>query len=305
MELPRQHFPELCPAAEGLLPQQGYNGFSYDHVAQQAGIKKPSVHQHFATKADLAGMVVQRYTHRFREALLRFEGQHAGARKRLAACAELFDRTFARERRLCVCGMLGAEVHDLPEAVRGEVARFFGINLRWLQAAFERRQHARGAGTRLPVRTGRCDGRGPRAGQRPGPVRGRHRNARPLLPLSAGFNLAFQPGTAARRRTHARTFLHPQHLPIGCWTKEIKSMRCRWPSSRRPSTRASLPQTRPREPAAGCRRRRHLPAVRAGQLGHRCDLGPGRRRDGRHNGRRRKKTTPRVAFFMRLPFQAW
>lgn len=139
-----KHFSELSPAAErvvdaaeGLLQQQGYNGFSYDDVAQLIGIKKPSVHHHFPTKGDLAAMVVQRYTHRFREELLRIEGGHARARDRLTAYAELFDRTFARERRLCVCGMLGAEAHDLPEAVRAEVASFFDINLRWLCDAFD------------------------------------------------------------------------------------------------------------------------------------------------------------------------
>ncbi|MBW8846135.1 MAG: TetR/AcrR family transcriptional regulator [Burkholderiales bacterium] len=138
-----KHFSELSPsaervvdAAEGLLQQQGYNGFSYDDVARLIGIKKPSIHHHFATKADLAAMVVQRYTHRFR------------AHDRLAAYGELFDGTFARERRLCVCGMLGAEAHELPEAVRDEVARFFDINLRWLREGFElaRREGSLGPG---------------------------------------------------------------------------------------------------------------------------------------------------------------
>jgi TetR/AcrR family transcriptional regulator, transcriptional repressor for nem operon len=139
-----KHFSELSPAAErvvdaaeGLLQQQGYNGFSYDDVARLIGIKKPSIHHHFAAKADLVAMVVQRYTHRFREELLRIEGRHARARDRLLAYAELFDRTFAQERRLCVCGMLGAEAHDLPEGVRGEVAHFFDIHLRWLRDTFE------------------------------------------------------------------------------------------------------------------------------------------------------------------------
>ncbi|MBW8893633.1 MAG: TetR/AcrR family transcriptional regulator [Burkholderiales bacterium] len=150
-----KHFSELSPsaervvdAAEGLLQQQGYNGFSYDDVARLIGIKKPSIHHHFATKADLAAMVVQRYTHRFREALLRIEGQQARAHDRLAAYGELFDGTFARERRLCVCGMLGAEAHELPEAVRDEVARFFDINLRWLREGFElaRREGSLGPG---------------------------------------------------------------------------------------------------------------------------------------------------------------
>ena len=74
------------------------------------------------------------------------DGSHARARDRLAAYAELFDRTFERERRLCVCGMLGAEAHDLPESVKAEVASFFNINLRWLRDSFDlgRREGALG-----------------------------------------------------------------------------------------------------------------------------------------------------------------
>lgn len=77
-------------------------------------------------------VVAQRYTHRFREELLSIEGQHAKAPDRLTAYAALFERTFAKDRRLCVCGMLGAESDSLPDAVVSEVERFFKVNLDWL-----------------------------------------------------------------------------------------------------------------------------------------------------------------------------
>ena len=127
-----KHFSEISPtaervvdAAEGLVQQHGYNGFSYDDVAQLVGIKKPSIHHHFPKKGELVAVVAQRYTHRFREELLSIEGQHAKAPDRLTAYAALFERTFAKDRRLCVCGMLGAESDSLPDAVVSEVERFF------------------------------------------------------------------------------------------------------------------------------------------------------------------------------------
>jgi len=40
----------VLDAAEGLIQQQGYNGFSYDDVARLVEIKKPSIHHHFAKK---------------------------------------------------------------------------------------------------------------------------------------------------------------------------------------------------------------------------------------------------------------
>lgn len=134
-----KHFSEISPtaervvdAAEGLVQQHGYNGFSYDDVAQLVGIKKPSIHHHFPKKGELVAVVAQRYTHRFREELLSIEGQHAKAPDRLTAYAALFERTFAKDRRLCVCGMLGAESDSLPDAVVSEVERFFKVNLDWL-----------------------------------------------------------------------------------------------------------------------------------------------------------------------------
>lgn len=144
-----KHFSELSPtaervvdAAEGLIQQHGYNGFSYDSVAQLVGIKKPSIHHHFATKAELVAVVAQRYTHRFREQLLAIDGRCAKAPDKLAAYVELFARTYADDRRLCVCGMLGAEGGNLPEEAASEVANFFTVNLVWLREVMAAGQRA-------------------------------------------------------------------------------------------------------------------------------------------------------------------
>jgi TetR/AcrR family transcriptional repressor of nem operon len=144
-----KHFSEISPsaervvdAAEGLIQQHGYNGFSYDDVAQLVGIKKPSIHHHFPKKEELVAVVAQRYTHRFRSELLCIEGQHAKAPERLSAYAALFERTFAIDRRLCVCGMLGAETDSLPELVASEVAHFFKVNLDWLSLVIGEGQSA-------------------------------------------------------------------------------------------------------------------------------------------------------------------
>lgn len=134
-----KHFSEISPTAErvvnvaeSLIQQHGYNGFSYDDVARLVGIKKPSIHHHFSKKEELVIVIAQRYTHRFREELLRIDGQHAKAPDRLTAYSALFERTFAKDRHLCVCGMLGAESDSLPDAVAREVERFFKVNLDWL-----------------------------------------------------------------------------------------------------------------------------------------------------------------------------
>jgi TetR/AcrR family transcriptional repressor of nem operon len=126
----------IADVAEDLIQTLGYNGFSYEDVARIVGIRKPSVHHHFPTKLELGAVVAQRYTHRFREALLRIEGSHGKAPARLKAYAELFEATYERNRRLCICGMLGAEADSLPEEIKAPVIRFFRINLEWLIQVF-------------------------------------------------------------------------------------------------------------------------------------------------------------------------
>ncbi|WP_293765142.1 TetR/AcrR family transcriptional regulator [uncultured Aquitalea sp.] len=139
-----KHFSELTPAAErivdaaeGLIQAVGYNGFSYEDVAQIVGIRKPSIHHHFPGKADLGAMVAQRYTHRFLARLTDIESTFSDAGSRLRAYGGLFADTYATDRRLCICGMLGAESDSLPAEINQEVQRFFEQNLHWLQMVLE------------------------------------------------------------------------------------------------------------------------------------------------------------------------
>lgn len=122
----------IVDIAEGLIQQYGYNGFSYDDIARQVGIKKPSIHHHFQAKSNLVAVVALRYTEHFTQHLQTIERTHNDAHARLTAYASLFERTYSQNRKLCVCGMLGSEADDLPEDVASAVRAFFETNLRWL-----------------------------------------------------------------------------------------------------------------------------------------------------------------------------
>jgi len=122
----------IAEVAQALVQEVGYNGFSFEHIAQQVGMRKASIHHHFASKADLGVAVVQMYTHQFEYALQGILASAATAPQRLRAYAGLFEATYLNNRNLCVCGMLGAESNSLHETVKLEVQRFFQMNLAWL-----------------------------------------------------------------------------------------------------------------------------------------------------------------------------
>lgn len=120
----------------------GFNGFSYEDISQKVGIRKPSIHHHFPTKVQLVVVMTQRYIDRFRAQLEEIEAGTASSMGRLRAYAQVFAKTFENDRRLCVCGMLGAEADGLPQDIRAEVQRFFQLNAEWLERVIATGQSA-------------------------------------------------------------------------------------------------------------------------------------------------------------------
>lgn len=126
---------KILNAAEGMIRERGYHGFSTREVAAEVGVKAASVHYHFPTKSDMGAAATERYAARFLDALGspdRFEGAPATA---LQVYAAAYRHALTVERRLCLCAILGAESDGLPDPVAAAARRFFERNLSWLSAA--------------------------------------------------------------------------------------------------------------------------------------------------------------------------
>src|SRR4051812_22722815 len=122
---------QILDVAERLVQVRGFNGFSYADVAVELGISKPSLHYHFAGKAELGQALIERYASRFVEALDAIERDVPDARSRLEAYANIYAGVLS-DRRMCLCGMLAAEYDTLPEPMRKAIIGFFDDNERWL-----------------------------------------------------------------------------------------------------------------------------------------------------------------------------
>ena len=123
----------ILDAAETRARRGGYNGFSFRDLADDVGIKSASVHHHYATKEQLAGAVTHRYVERMAEYL----GDPTAFKPRAAVkhLAEEFLRANEDDDQMCLCGMFAAESDDLPKHVVPEVAAFFNLIVKWLEAA--------------------------------------------------------------------------------------------------------------------------------------------------------------------------
>jgi TetR/AcrR family transcriptional regulator, transcriptional repressor for nem operon len=132
---------ELLDAAAELIQVRGYNGFSFHQLAAAVGIKTASIHYHFPSKAALGQALARRYTTDFIAAL---GDPDAGTlESNLKRYVGLF-RSSLQKGRMCLCGMIGAEVADVPVEVAAEARAFFDANEVWLVRLFERAGATRG-----------------------------------------------------------------------------------------------------------------------------------------------------------------
>ena len=130
---------QILESAEKMVREGGYNAFSFRDIAKEVGIKSSSVHYHFPTKEDLGAAVANYYTDKFLTQLGDPEELRASGKDPIQIYIELFETALVQDKRMCLCGLLAAEVDGLPEKVANETKIFFNRNIEWLMKAYSLR----------------------------------------------------------------------------------------------------------------------------------------------------------------------
>ena len=121
---------QVLDAAEQRMRAGGYHAVSFRDLATDVGIRSASVHHHFPQKADLGAALVSRYRERFLAGLMR--SRDLAPVDRLRAYCEAYRQAFRAADAVCLCGMLGAESHGLPDSVGAAVRECFTANIAWV-----------------------------------------------------------------------------------------------------------------------------------------------------------------------------
>ncbi len=126
---------EILDAAEQHMRRGGFDAVSYRVLATDVGIKSASVHYHFPQKADLGRAVVDRYGGRFLDSLGRPDDPDESREQRLMRLAAGYRASLSQYGTVCLCCILGAERHYLPETVAEATASFYRRLLEWTEIA--------------------------------------------------------------------------------------------------------------------------------------------------------------------------
>ena len=122
----------LLDLAQNLVQQRGFNAVSFKDLARAVGIRTPSVHYHFETKADLGEALIQRYRDRFEEALRVLETRRS-ARSRLRGLVEVYRKT-EESGLACLCGSFASDIDTLPDQLRPLVGAYLDRTESWIAA---------------------------------------------------------------------------------------------------------------------------------------------------------------------------
>jgi TetR/AcrR family transcriptional regulator, transcriptional repressor for nem operon len=130
---------DILACARSLIVAGGYNGFSYADIANVVGIRKPSIHHHFPSKADLVRTLVSRYRGEAEAGLAQLEAHISDPAEQLRAYLGFWEKCIAdASLPFCVCALLASELPMLPEAVASEVKAHFRFLSAWLTSVLER-----------------------------------------------------------------------------------------------------------------------------------------------------------------------
>lgn len=119
-----------------LAQQGGLKGLSFRTLATRVGIKSSSVHYHFPEKTDLARALISRYSEQFFERLEKISNSRASLKNKLRSFIGIFEEV-AAANKLCLCGMIAAEVESIDETNRALLNDYFSGTEKWLQLLFE------------------------------------------------------------------------------------------------------------------------------------------------------------------------
>ncbi len=127
---------EILNCAEELLQRRGFNGFSYQHIAVQLGIRNAAIHYHFPAKEDLGIALVQRYRESFHAWTAHLQAQDPWQRLR-SYFRTYVDHLTGEECRLCAGGVLAAEFGTLADPMRLEARLLMREIYDWLIETLE------------------------------------------------------------------------------------------------------------------------------------------------------------------------
>lgn len=116
----------LLDVAEDLIQRRGLNGMSFQDLSDAVGIRKASVHHHFASKSEMVDALLVRFVARFNTCADEILASRVSGKTKLKRYCGLFIATLegCGNDKSCLCGMLMSDWLSLNESCQQKIRSF-------------------------------------------------------------------------------------------------------------------------------------------------------------------------------------
>lgn len=122
---------KIATEGKALLQKHGYNGFSFQDIADKLKLKKPSLYDHYPSKDHLIVAIVREYGARFEEWAI--SARPLPPIERIRKIFDVFHAFASDKGKVCPVLALAADFQGLSKEIQKEVGNFVGRWLSWLE----------------------------------------------------------------------------------------------------------------------------------------------------------------------------
>ncbi|MBC7530240.1 MAG: TetR/AcrR family transcriptional regulator [Oligoflexus sp.] len=117
--------------AHSLLQKFGFNGFSFQHIADTLGIKKPSLYAHFESKEALGLDIIETYKQWFFNWV--DTTSETTSEQKISAYYDMLFKISQKGKLYCPIASLNAESHTPPPSMRKELKSMHELQVNWMK----------------------------------------------------------------------------------------------------------------------------------------------------------------------------
>jgi TetR/AcrR family transcriptional repressor of nem operon len=128
---------KIVQKAQHLLQERGFQFFSFQDLADFAGIRKASVFHYFKTKEELARWMIVDYRERMESWARDLAAKTSDPREKLAAYFQMFANISKNGRNVCPGGSLLLDWNNFSKPVQAELQELLKFHRRWLTQLLE------------------------------------------------------------------------------------------------------------------------------------------------------------------------
>lgn len=123
---------QILDAAAELLQSRSFTSFSYHDLSEQLGIRKASIHYHFATKEVLGVALTERYLSDYTTSLHEIDRNHHDPWSRFEAYVAMVKDVLHTRKNICPTGCLQAEYNVIPAGMQQGASAVYRLIQGWL-----------------------------------------------------------------------------------------------------------------------------------------------------------------------------